>query len=166
MKDGTVKKQVMSITVRPFPLTMLDNVRLKPGVHRIFGTPPEIAAISPASDKQSRPATDITNTNKTVKKSVIVAFLKLLKSIETGEEVFLLRSSDMYANKAIQTYNDSIHSVENEDVDFVRYVKFISSLSERFNRITEPAPPEVVTRDKELFQKLAAMLLQLKERIL
>jgi len=43
-----------------------------------------------------------------IKKSVVVAFLELLKAVDNGEEVFLLRSSDAASHILVKDYIDII----------------------------------------------------------
>ena len=105
----------------------------------------------------------------TVKKSAVIAFLELLRSVEAGEEVLLLRSSDTFANEAVQTYNDRLNLLYDEEMDpaLAAYLAFTDKTAEKFNTaMGAAASPQVDMADKDTRQYLAAVLAQAADRVL
>jgi hypothetical protein len=98
-----------------------------------------------------------------VKKSAVVAFLELLKSIEDGNEVLLLRSSDQCANAVVQEYNDELHNSDAEDSP---WLAFVDRLAEKFANAPEPDGSEPWIPEKETTVHLATMLVQIKNKVL
>jgi len=98
-----------------------------------------------------------------VKKSAVVAFLELLKSVEAGDDVLILRSSDQCANAAVQEYNDCVH---NDDTSNSPYMDFIDRLAEKFANTPEGDGTEPWIPAKETTVHLATMLVQIKNKVL
>jgi len=100
-----------------------------------------------------------------VKKSAIVAFIELLKSVDEGEEVLLLRSSDVCAKEAIQYYNDAVHEDDYKDVP-KEYITFTDKLAGVFAAVTEVYQPNVAIPEGEGLKSIAKMLVQLRNKVL
>ena len=66
----------------------------------------------------------------THRKSVVIAFHKLLKAARDGAEVLLLDQRDGAANLAVQEYNDHIA----DESDDPEYARFTDQLAEIFDR--------------------------------
>jgi hypothetical protein len=66
------------------------------------------------------------------RKSVIVAFHKLLKAARDGADVLLLDIRDKHANNSIQEYNDG--NAGDHDTLESSYGQFIDSLAARFDQ--------------------------------
>ena len=98
-----------------------------------------------------------------VKKSAVVAFLELLKSVEEGDEVLILRSSDQCANAVVQDYNDYVHD---DDTPESPYMEFIDRLAEKFANTPETDGSEPWIPEKETTVSLAKMLVQIKNKVL
>jgi len=98
-----------------------------------------------------------------VKKSAVVAFLELLKSVESGDEVLILRSSDQCANAVVQEYNDELHSGNDEDSP---WLTFVDRLAEKFANTPEGDGTEPWIPAKETTVHLATMLVQIKNKVL
>jgi hypothetical protein len=98
-----------------------------------------------------------------VKKSAVVAFLELLKSIEAGDEVLLLRSSDQCANVVVQDYSDCLRD---DDPPVSPYMDFVDRLAEKFATAPELAGTEPWIPEKETTLHLATMLVQIKNKVL
>ena len=64
------------------------------------------------------------------RKSIVVAFHKLIKAASEGSDVLLLDMRDRFANRAVQEYNDAL-SDEEFDSDYGRY---LDRLAEVFSR--------------------------------
>jgi len=98
-----------------------------------------------------------------VKKSAVVAFLELLKGVESGDDVLILRSSYQYANAAVQEYNDVIHDSDDEDSP---WLAFMDRLAEKFATAPELAGSEPRIPERETIVHLATMLVQIKNKVL
>jgi antitoxin (DNA-binding transcriptional repressor) of toxin-antitoxin stability system len=98
-----------------------------------------------------------------VKKSAVVAFLELLKSVEAGDEVLILRSSDQCANAVVQEYNDELHNSNDEDSP---WQTFVDRLAEKFANVPDTAGSEPWIPEKEATVHLATMLVQIKNKVL
>jgi hypothetical protein len=70
-------------------------------------------------------------TSSRYKRSVIIAFHKLLKAARDGSEVLLLDMRDCYANLSIQEYNDG--TSENDAMFESAYGQFVDGLAARFD---------------------------------
>ena len=85
----------------------------------------------------------------TVKKSAIIAFIELLRSIDAEDDVVLLRSSDCYAKEALHTCNGDTFDVHLAGHD-PAYAAFINKLTQNFEAmpVEEGVPPQVNIPDK------------------
>ena len=92
-----------------------------------------------------------------------MAFLELLKSIEEGDEVLILRSSDQCANTAVQEYNDILQDNDGEDSP---WLTFVDRLAEKFATAPELAGSEPRIPERETIVHLATMLVQIKNKVL
>lgn len=63
------------------------------------------------------------------KKSVVVAFHRLIKAASEGSDVLILDIRDKHANSAVQEYNDL---VSDEEFD-TSYARFLDRLAESFS---------------------------------
>ena len=102
-----------------------------------------------------------------IKKSAVVAFLELLRSVQAGEDVLLLRSGDCFANEAVQNYNDRLHEMEEDEVSpmYLAYRAFTDKLAEKF-AVVDAGLPDVVMPDKELSKTLADILFAVTGKVL
>ena len=69
-----------------------------------------------------------------MKKSLIVAFAELLQAADADDEVLLLRSSDVSANDAVQTYNTAAND---DGMPQTGYTAYMDQLAEKFDKINK-----------------------------
>jgi len=75
-----------------------------------------------------------------VKKSAIIAFLELLRSIDARDDVVLLRSSDCHAKEALQTYNGDVFDEHLPGHNPI-YAAFIDNLTRNFDAAADLLSP-------------------------
>ena len=100
----------------------------------------------------------------TVKKSAVIAFVELLKSIDEEDDVLLLRSSDHCARDAMQAYNDEVHNDHKEMPE--DYAAFSDKLAQTFASVQESYLPQVDIPDKASLKVLAKTLVELRKKLL
>ena len=102
-----------------------------------------------------------------VKKSAIIAFLELLKSMEDGDDVLLLRSSDLSAKKALQDYSDYINDEGIPPHAYTdRWILFVEKLAEKFHTDPESAYLSPDIPEQNTMQYLCNVLNCARKRIL
>jgi len=99
-----------------------------------------------------------------IKKSAIIAFLELCKAVEAGDQVFLLRSSDIHASGLMQEYDDLIHT--DEDEEDTAWKQYVSNLTAKFATVTDAAPLEAYLPEKAGIQHWANVLAQVTLKVL
>lgn len=99
-----------------------------------------------------------------IKKSAVIAFWELLDAVENEEEVFLLRSSDVFSNIAIQEYNDNLYSEEVADSHDPALQEFVNGLSEQFDAAGSLIKRTVPPLDEDMMKKISKAILQLSDR--